>query len=388
MFGFRLPTRVTLEPGSSRRSAEALEALGAAKTLVVVDPGLASTPWPERLVHDLAGAGIETTIFDDVAANPRTASAERAAELARDGGFEAIVGLGGGSVLDAAKAAAMLATNPGRAGDYEGRNRFSEAPLPFIAIPTTCGTGSEVTWVSVLTDEESRRKISLKGDGMFPDFALVDADLVASLPPALIASTGLDALTHALEALTSKASNPVSDALASEAARLLLGHLEGAVAGVSEDGVARDRAAVVRASTLAGIAFGNADVGAVHCLSETLGGFYDVPHGLANAILLVPVLRHQLPANHGRLAALAETVLDERPSSEERGLAEALLAQIEGLVARLGISSFADLGIPDSDDTEIAEAATRNGSNDSNPMPMRTADYHEILMRLRGAEAG
>ena len=141
---------------------------------------------------------------------------------------------------DAAKAAAMLLPNGGSCRDYEGKNRFTRAPLPFVAIPTTCGTGSEVTWVAVITDPDRSWKMSLKGDGMFPDWALVDADLIATLPASLVAWTGLDALTHALEATTCRAANPASDALAEKAISLLLRYLRRAVADVAGDAEARE----------------------------------------------------------------------------------------------------------------------------------------------------
>lgn len=385
MFGFRLPTRVTIAPGARHLAAEAVRATGATSALVVVDPGLAATPWPEQLLAELLAAGVRSETFAQVEPNPRTESAERAAEQARAGGLETVVGLGGGSVLDAAKAAAMLARNPGRAEDYEGRNRFSAAPLPFIALPTTCGTGSEVTWVSVLTHAASRRKLSVKGEKMFPDFALVDPDLLATLPPRLVAWTGLDALTHALEATTCTRANPVSDALAAAAIRLLLEHLEHAAMAPATEAAAR--AAVARASTLAGIGFGNADVAGVHCLSETLGGFYDVPHGLANAILLVPVLRYQLAANHERLAELAVELgpalvpgIDVRQPSAHR--AERLLETLEAMIRRLAVPDFSSFAVPRSDFAQLAEIAAQNGSNGSNPLPMTPTDYLKLLEAL------
>jgi alcohol dehydrogenase len=259
--------------------------------------------------------------------------------------------------------------------DYEGRNRYREDPVPFIAVPTTCGTGSEVTWVSVITVEERQAKISVKGESMFPTWALVDPDLVATLPAKLVAYTGVDALTHALEAYTCRAANPISDALAATAAGLLFRYLPRAVADVAHDAEARE--AVMRASTLAGMAFGNADVAAVHCLSETLGGRWDVPHGLANAVLLAPVLRHNLPACGAKLALLDAAL----PTGHGKG-AEAVLAAVETLVRELGIPPFSELGIPREDYPWIADRATRNGSNPSNPRPMIPANYLEILNGL------
>jgi alcohol dehydrogenase len=269
----------------------------------------------------------------------------------------------------------MLIPNGGSVADYEGRNRYREDPLPFLAVPTTCGTGSEVTWVSVITVEQRQAKISVKGESMFPAWAIVDPDLIATLPPTLVAYTGVDALTHALEAYTCRAANPISDALAATAAGLLLRFLPRAVDDIAGDAEARE--AVMRAATLAGMAFGNADVAAVHCLSETLGGRWDVPHGLANAVLLAPVLRYNLPSCEAKLAALAAVL----PQDGGDG-APAVLAAVESLVRELGIPAFSSLGIPREDYPWIADRATKNGSNASNPRPMGPGNYLEIMDSL------
>ena len=234
---FRVPTRVCIEPGCVSHLAATVHRLSASRVVFVTDAGLRDTSMVVEALASLRAAGIEVELVDDVESNPRTTTAERVALVAREA--EAVIGFGGGSVMDAAKGAAMLATNPGRATDYVGANRFDVAPLPFVAVPTTCGTGSEVTWVSVLTDVERATKVSIKGDGMFPDVALVDADLLRGLPSRLVAETGLDALTHALEATTGKRRNPAVDALAEASIALILRFLERAVSDVAGDREAR-----------------------------------------------------------------------------------------------------------------------------------------------------
>ena len=381
MIGYRMPTRVHIAPGSRARLPEVAASLGLERVVLVVDPGLQATPWPEEIQQTLSDAGVGVETFDQVEPNPRTTTAARIAEELRAAGADGVVALGGGSVLDAAKAAAMLATNDGTPEDYEGPNRYSNPPLPLIAIPTTCGTGSEVTWVSVLSHPPTRRKISVKGETMFPDQALVDADLIATLPGDLIAWTGLDALTHALEATTCTLANPVSDALAEKAVVLLFEYLERAVADVENDTQARE--AVMRASTTAGLAFGNADVAGVHCLSEAIGGLFDVPHGLANAILLSPVLRYHRPHVEHRLAELEALVYpagDPRVPAAWR--AGSFLDRIDGLTDRLDTPPFSSFEVPTSDYPAVAEQAVRNGSNGSNPQPMAEEDYLTILRGL------
>jgi alcohol dehydrogenase len=376
MIGFRMPTRVHIAPGCLSRLPEAVRSLGMESVLLVVDPGLLSTEWPRTARRALTGIDVRCQVFDAVEPNPRTSTATAAAEVLRAEALRGVVALGGGSVLDAAKAAAMLATNDIPIEHLEGKNRFSRRPLPMVAVPTTCGTGSEVTWVSVLTHEPTRTKISVKGETMFPDQALVDADLIRTLPPSMVAATGFDALTHAVEATTGRAANPVADALAEKAIALLFRYLARAAEDVAGDDEARE--AVMRASTVAGMAFGNADVGGVHCLSETLGGLYDVPHGVTNAILLEPVLRHHRPVIDERLADLDLMLCP--PGGE--GSADHFFEALAGLRRRLGIPAFASLNVPRDGYEEVAAIAVRNNSNGSNPQPMGARDYLKILESL------
>ncbi len=372
---FQVGTRILIEPGCREQLTGILAESGWKRPMLVTDAGLMQQAMVQELWDGLGIAGVDGVCFDEVECNPRTTTAERIAAIAVESQRDVILGLGGGSSIDAAKAAAMLATNGGLASDYVGRQVFPEDPLPLVAIPTTCGTGSEVTWVAVLTDFERKTKISLKGSAMFPDLALVDSGFLQSLPPSLLATTAIDALTHALEATTGSRRNPVSDALAEKAIVLLLDHLRLAFEP-ARDGAALE--AVMQASTLAGLAFGNADVAAVHCLSESIGGIHDLPHGLCNAILLVPVLRA-----HGGTIAGRLSELDAMACGKPVGSAEHLLDRIESLIADLEIPGFTSLGIAPEDDPRLAEAAVQNGSNDSNPRPMREADYFSILQGLR-----
>ena len=393
MIGFRMPTRVHIEPGAFGRLPEAARRLGLQSALLVVDPGIRDhTTWLQLACENLESTGFRVNIFDRVEPNPRTSTVTAASEEIKAAQLDGVIALGGGSVIDAAKAAAMLATNSQRIEQYEGRDRYTERPKPFLAIPTTCGTGSEVTWVSVLTHEPTRSKISVKGETMFPDQALVDADLLKTLPPNMVAWTGVDALTHAVECVTCLAANSVSDALAIQAIGLLFQYLPRAVAAIESDTEARE--AVMRASTLAGLAFGNADVAAVHCLSEALGGLYDVPHGLANAILLAPIMRYHRQAALDRLAwidkhlhptsALASGAKGSQgPPNDER--ADRFLHDLEDLCKRLEIPGFDTLKVPSEDHEIIATAAARNGSNRSNPQPMSPTSYREILNSLTAA---
>jgi len=373
---FRVPTRVEMRSGCAADAGRVCAELGGRRALLAHDAGLAGSPGLESVAASLADAGLSCERTSDIESNPRISTVERIAELVRASGCDVVVGMGGGSALDAAKAAAMLATNAGPLESYVGRNRYPAPPLPFVAVPTTCGTGSEVTWVSVITDPREGVKLSVKGETMFPAWALVDADLLRTLPAQVVAWTALDALTHALEARTCRFANPVSDALAERAAALVFEHLRAGWTDIGGDAAARE--GLMQAATLAGLAFGNADVAGVHCLSETLGGRFDVPHGMANAMLLAPVLRHHLPVVAPKLAPIAGAA-GGTPDGDELSRAESVLAAVERLVRDVGIPPFSSLGIEPRHFPWIAQRAAENNSNPANPRPMSAGDYVRIL---------
>jgi alcohol dehydrogenase len=381
MLGFRLPTHVKIQPGCLHDVIPVLQSLNIRRILLLIDPGLKSNGWTDQIQTHLKRTMGACVLYDQIESDPKTETVEALTEMIRADDLAAVVAIGGGSTLDAGKAAAMLASNGGQIIQYEGKNRYKQQPLPFIAVPTTCGTGSEVTWVSVLTHAESQRKISVKGLTMFPTQALVDANLLKSLPPHFVAYTGLDALTHALEATTGNQANPVSDALAEKAISLLFRYLPRAVANISGDSEARE--AVMRASTIAGLAFGNADVGAVHCLSETLGALYHIPHGLGNAMLLSPVLSYHKTYIIDRLAQLSrQTWPTDLIGATKPDLAEYFLERVKQLSRTLEIPPFTSLDIKTLDYQKVAEMSVLNGSNDSNPQIMQTENYLEILNSL------
>ena len=366
-----------MAPGCINQVAEVVASFSSRRVLLVTDQGISGTPWLNLVMDLVEKAGIPIMAADEIEPNPRFTTIDKLAEKARSNKLDCVVGLGGGSVLDAAKAIAMLCKNPGSCLDYEGKNRFENGSVPFIAIPTTCGTGSEVTWVSVITHPGQQRKLSVKGDAMFPAAALVDPDMLKTLPAHLIASTGMDALTHAVEAYTVNCGNPVSDALAEKAIALLFRYLPALYRHVDNS---EARFAVMRASTLAGMAFGNADVGGVHCLSETIGGIWDVPHGLANAMLLGPVMKYHEPVVQDRFAALTK-LLDgpEVWDRSEQALSRMFLAKIEQLLDEVSIPGFSSLNIPQEEFERVALGAVANGSNPSNPQEMDVPAYMKIL---------
>ncbi len=375
---FHVPTRIYFGSGILSNLRNIIEEnFRDRHPFLVTDKGIIEAGILDRVLDQLG----EIRVFDGVEQNPKHQTINRAGEVVRELKPDLIVGLGGGSALDAAKAIALLAVNPGRIEDYEGKSRYMKPPLPVLAIPTTCGTGSEVTWVSVITHTERRFKMSIKGPQMFPAIALIDPDLISSLPPPLIASTGMDALTHAIEAYTAKPATFVTDIFALESLKLIFPSLERSYKDIEKDKDAREH--LMLGSTLAGMAFGNSDVGAVHCLAEAVGSLFDTPHGVANSIFLPLVMEFNLPAVKGRYAEIARIAgIKEK---EDEAAAVKLVQTIKTLSQRLNIPFFKDLGIRESQFLEIAQKSFQNNSNPSNPRQARTEDYLDILERAAKA---
>ena len=369
---FHMPTRIIFEPGSILQVKKIVEEdIGATKPFLVTDKGIVEAGIAEKVLTQFQ----DIPLFDEVEQNPKHGTMDRAGEIVRKLEPDLIIGLGGGSVLDAAKAIALLGTNSGNLEDYEGLAKYRVPPLPVLAIPTTCGTGSEVTWVSVVTHTERKFKMSIKGPLMFPAVALVDPDLLKTLPSSLVASTGLDALTHAIEAYTVIPATFITDTFALEAIRLIFSSLEAAYENIIENREARED--LMKGSLVAGLAFGNCDVGAVHCLSEALGSLHDTPHGIANSIFLPPVMEFNLPASVNRYAAIAKlTGIKEK---DDEAAARGLIQKIKDLSRALGIPSFREIGVEESQFPELARKSFENNSNPSNPRQANTEDYLEII---------
>jgi len=371
---FHIPTKIVFGSGVVSQLKEIVrEELKGSRPFLVTDQGIVASGIARKVLSQIG----DIEVFDEVGQNPKHTTVNRAGDIVRKIEPDLIIGLGGGSAMDAAKAIALLATNPGNIEDYEGREKYKFSPLPVLAIPTTCGTASEVTWVSVITHAERRFKMSIKGPKMFPAVALIDPDLLLSLPPGLIASTGLDALTHAVEAYTVKVRTLITDIFAREALRLIFKYLEDAYKDIKGDKEAREK--MMMGSTLAGMAFCNSDVGAVHCVAEAVGGLYDVPHGVANSIFLPFVMEFNLPEVSSRYADIARLV-GIREEDDEKAARE-LIQRIKSLSRSLSIPSFKELGIKEDEFFEIAQKSFENNSNPSNPREANVEDYLVILER-------
>lgn len=369
---FRLPTEIYFGSGQINQVPQIIEAFQIKRPLLISDKGVATAGHVERLRQIIQ----PIDIFLEIEPNPRHLTINYLAEKVRSLKPDLIIGLGGGSVIDAAKALALLSTNSGRIEDYEGKEKYRLPPLPIMAIPTTCGTGSEVTWVAVITHTERRFKMSIKGRALFPRWAILDPDLLTTLPSHLVASTGLDALTHAIEAAIVKPANDFSDLFASKAISLIFDFLPRAYSSIKDDSEARER--MLLASLWAGVAFGNSDVGAVHCLSEAIGGLFDLPHGVANALFLPFVLEYMEVTAKEKMLKISFWA-GIKGDKEELG--KLLIQKIKNMIREMRIPCLRELGIKEEDFPEIAKRAFENNSNPSNPREMTEEDYCFLLRK-------
>ena len=374
---FRVAPAIHFGYGVSDRTGELVHSLGVSRVLVVTDAGVRAAGISGQIEASLAASDIAFDIYHQVSPNPRDYECLAAAEQARAIGAEAVVVVGGGSPIDLAKAAVGLATNAGTALDWVAPRTFTNPPLPLIAVPTTAGTGSEVTRSSVINDTARQIKVSLRDWAIAPRIAIVDPGLTLGLPPLLTAATGMDALTHAIEAYTCNRATPISDALALHAIRLIGPNLPTAVADGSNT-TAREQ--MVLASTIAGMAFSNADVAAVHCIAEALGGRYDTPHGIANSTFLPWIFAFDAPTDPKRHADVAVALGIATEDDEPGYAAEQASRYLVDLARTIGIPRFRELpGIQEDDFPWIASASVANLSNASNARVMDEADYLGVL---------
>ncbi len=349
-FSFATTAQILCEAGSAVRLAELCQERRARRVLIVTDPGIIRLGLLDAVLPGFARLGLAVEVYGQVLADPPEAVVEAALERARALDAELVVGFGGGSSMDVAKLVALLAHPQARQGLGEvfGVGNARGPRLPLIQVPTTAGTGSEVTPIAIVTTGETT-KMGVVSPYLLPDLALLDADLTLGLPPAVTAATGIDAMVHAIESYTSRLKkNPLSDLLAREALRLLAANLDRAVRA---GGDREARQAMLLGACLAGQAFANAPVAAVHALAYPLGGHFHIPHGLSNALVLPEVIRFNAPAASELYAELAPLLLGERLRPGDR---DALTAQLIDELARLGPRS----GLPSRlRDAGVEEAA-------------------------------
>lgn len=378
-----LPRILQIGPGASLALAETLATLGCSRPLLVTDKMMVELGYVERLRRALNEADIDLTVFEDTLPEPTAASIQAGVFIVRDGDYDSIVALGGGSPIDSAKAIAILGKHGGVMRDYKFPRVATESGLPVIAIPTTAGTGSEVTRFTIITDESNNEKMLCTGIGFMPIAALVDYELTLSLPQRITADTGIDALTHAIEAYVSRKASPYSDSQAVAAMKLIGPNLRRAYHRGDDTGA---REAMTLGATLAGIAFSNASVALVHGMSRPIGALFHVPHGLSNAMLLPSVTAYSISAATGRYADCARAMGYAQHDDSDETANKKLLSELHTLNKELQVPTPEQFGI---DKTvffnqleTMAQQALDSGSPGNNPVVPDIDDIINIYKQL------
>ncbi len=365
-FNFLTPTKIVFGLQATDEVRIEIRALGGERTLIVTDQGIIQTGLLERIKGSLGNLCVG--VFSEIPQDTGVHVVNAAAELARSLKVDSLVSLGGGSVIDTTKGLAILLKEGGKLENYQGFQMLNRPQTPHICIPTTAGTGSEVTFAAVVKDHARNQKVLLFDYHLAPNVAILDPQMVSGLPPRITAFTGMDALTHAVEAVHSLQREPIADALALHAIRLITTFLPHSVQK-GDDLVARGQMQI--AATMAGMAFTNAMVGLVHAMAHSVGARFGIPHGLANAILLPHCMRYNMGACPDRYALVAEAmgVRESEMSDEKAG--EAAVTAIEELTQRIGLPGrLREVDVPKKALKDCAELSLSDGSIVYNPKPV------------------
>jgi alcohol dehydrogenase len=371
-----MPSISLLGPGVLQDIGDEIKNFRCSKALIVSDAILTNLGITKKLMDVLDGAGLQYALFDDVQANPTCANVHHGLRILKEQCCEIIISLGGGSPQDCAKAISILATNGGDIKDYEGISQSKNKGLPVVAINTTAGTASDVTINYVITDEERKVKMVMVDKNCLAMMAVNDPELMLAKPADLTAATGMDALTHAIEAYLTKGAYPLTDALALESIRLIAKSLNEAVHNGND---VKARNMMAHGSFVAGMSFSNCGLGAVHALAHQLGGIYNLPHGVCNAILLPEVMKFNLPFCQDKMAKIAEAMGVNTDGMSQYQAANAAIASVEELSAKVSIpKGLKELGVKEASLSSMAEMALIDPCAPGNPRDMKLKDAINI----------
>jgi alcohol dehydrogenase len=379
---FQTTGRIVMGPGSIQGLAGEIKRLKGTKVCIVTDPGLVNAGIIGRVEGLLAEAGIAFSVFDKVEPDPRFEIAADALALIQAQKADLVIGIGGGSSIDIAKVAAILATNTDPITAYFGIDLVPNPGLKTILIPTTAGTGSEVTPIAILSDHHDKLKKGIVSPYLFPACALLDPELTLGLPAAVTAATGMDALIHAIEAYTSKNATSITDMLAVQAMELLFDNLRIAC---SNGANLEARAKMLEGSLLAGMAFANAGVTAVHAFAYPIGAEFHIPHGVANTIMILPVMEFNLMGNLPKFADIAGIFGENTEGLSDRQAARLSLDAVRELAEDLGVpSNLSAYGVKEEDIPGLAEGVmkvTRLLANNPRDLGLKDAEaiYRKVL---------
>lgn len=378
-----LPRVMQIGAGASEQVPAVLESLGCSRPLIITDKMMVELGYAGIIQSRLTEHNLSAEVFDDTVPEPTVGSIQAGVERVRSGSYDCIIALGGGSPIDSAKAIGILGKFGGEMRDYKFPRIVNQAGLPIIAIPTTAGTGSEVTRFTIITDETNDEKMLCVGIGFMPIAALVDFNLTLSLPPRITADTGIDALTHAMEAYVSRKASPYSDSQALSAMRLIGPNLRRAYKNGADQ---EAREAMMLGSTLAGVAFSNASVALVHGMSRPIGAAFHVPHGLSNAMLLPAVTEFSIPAAEERYADCARAMGVAQQSDSTERANQKLLDELHALNDELQVPTPEMFGIDRNEFFDLmptmAEQALQSGSPGNNPKVPTAEEIVQLYEKL------
>jgi alcohol dehydrogenase len=372
-FDFLLPTKIRYGAGIIQVLGEELRALNAQNVMVITDKGLAKTEMLRKVTGLIQKEGLHFVLYDGIEANPKDYNVEACAEKARQESIDTLVAFGGGSPIDAAKAVAVLARQGGKVRSYQGKGKIKDDCLPLLTIPTTAGTGSEVTFSSVITDTTEKFKFTIKSTAIAAKTAIIDPELTLSVPPMITAATGIDALTHAIEGYTANCTESIAEAVGLYAVEYIAQNI---VEAVRNGGNLEARDKMMMGSLLAGLSFSHADVASVHCMAEALGSIYDAPHGMCNAILLPYVMEYSLPSAQYKYARIARAMGIQEEDDYQAAVKG--IEHVRKLSREIGLPGIKSLNVNPDDFELLAEMSVKNGSNGSNPREI-TKDAYVML---------
>lgn len=371
------PAHTIIGKGCIQEIPRHIDLIAGRKALVVSDEGLLRTGTVKKVLDVLERAGKSYVLYTGVKPNPTVSIVNEAKNIYDREACDYLIGIGGGSPLDVSKAVSILSSNGGKVEDYNGLDKSKKAGVPLIAINTTAGTGSEVTRAYVVTDELRKSKMLMVDANCLSYLAINDPDLMVGMPPALTAATGMDALTHAIEAYVARSHFPFTDGIALEAVSLVGKSLEKAY----EDGHNIEaRTDMCWAEYMAGLAFSNAGLGMVHAMAHQLGGFYNTPHGVANAILLTHVMRYNISACKERYADIARALGIQTAKMTADQAANAAIAYIEGMAERMKIPKLSETAFKPGDVITLSLHALEDTGMPENPKEASLVDVQKVFM--------
>lgn len=361
-------------------AAAPIKAMGCKKALISTDKFLTGNGTVDKVAKMLESVGVEYVVYNEAKPNPTVKNVEDGLKVLQENGCDFVVSVGGGSPQDCGKAIAVLATNGGSIKDYEGVNKSSRKSLPIVAITTTAGTSAEVTINYVITDEERHVKMIMVDNNTLAAVTVNDPELMVSMPASLTAATGMDALTHAVEAVVAKGANDVTDATALYAIKQIFEFLPRAVKN-GQDLEAREQ--MCYACYLNGIAFSNAGLGNVHAMAHQLGGLYDLPHGVCNAMLLPVVEEENAKHAPAKFRAIAATIGYDCEGKTDAECVDHVIGRIKALSEEVGIpKSLKDVGVNDPDYDTLAENAMKDACAGANPVFFDKEKLVELFKKI------